>query len=184
MSPLKEALILLKGMTFDELTNVQVFLEVLMEVTKPDEAPVIRSKVTASPRHGTMGHVLIESLGKAKKSLTEAQLAARRANLDKARAKRWTKPKAKKKTTRRSYNDFNPRAVHQQRVWEALTQSSGQLTAKELGEVLELPAGRVSAALSALWQGRHRKKMSRLLVGKEFRYTYENGDDNGGKEAP
>lgn len=165
MSPLKEALILIKGMSYDELTNVQVFLEVLLEVAKPDADNSPLQKLGAASyeyRKAKSEYRATIAQPAAKAPLTAAQLTARKANLDKARAKRWPKTRRiKRRIKRRPYDAFHAKAENASRVWEALTQSSGWLSARDLSEYVGLEPGRVSAILCNLWAGRHKKVMAR-----------------------
>lgn len=107
---------------------------------------------------------------------TAAQRASRAANLEKARAKRWAKGKpAKRKRRATTKHEGNTG-----KVWEALQQSSGNLTSNDIAGVLELPLLRVQAALYALAKSHpsslqrkwHKAKRDDGSTQGEYLYTY------------
>lgn len=104
-----------------------------------------------------------------------AQLVAKRA----PRASKATKAK---RIRRRPYGKFHPHGKNQSKVWEALTQSTGWLSSDDLAPILDIPMMRVSSALSALYQGRHGRKLERRVRERKdggprtYEYQYVNGD--------
>lgn len=101
--------------------------------------------------------------------------------------RRQTKKRVSKsrRITRRSYDDFSPRAINAQRVWEALKQSSGALSAGDIASYLgDMSQQRASGTLCALYKGRHKRVLRREKHTKtgadgggvwEWRYTYTGG---------
>lgn len=84
----------------------------------------------------------------------------RRRRQAKREAKR-PKKKAARKLKRRSYDAFQPNATHSAKAWETLKGSTGALSAKEIGELIGVPAQRASSIMCALYNGRHGRVIER-----------------------
>lgn len=107
-----------------------------------------------------------------------AQVAARMANLEKARALRWAGRRRSKRKARRVYEPGEDTKTG--KVWAALKQSSGPILAGDLAQILEMSHGDVSKALYVLHSKKSTLSRERYINGGRgaayaYRYT--------GKEA-
>lgn len=127
MEPLREACILAKGLDARELELLALFVDLLQADNPLDP---------------------IQALGQARYDYQKA-----RVNAGLPVAVATTKAPTRKPTKRKSKTKSRRRHVHtgqMLKVWEAMQQSSGELTANELAEVLEMPKKKVSTILSKL----------------------------------